>query len=55
MKSEYYLCINELEKYRKKVDGISDLFHLTTAKGNRLKSTDCPVYIVGHSNEFVYK
>jgi hypothetical protein len=43
MKAEYYLCINEPEEYRKKVDAISDLFHLTTAKGNRLKSSDCPM------------
>ena len=26
---------------------------MTTAKGNRLKSNDCPVYIVGHSNEYI--
>jgi hypothetical protein len=53
MKAEYYLCVNRPEEYRKKVDAISDLFYLTTAKGNRLKSNDCPVYIVGHSNEYI--
>ena len=53
MREEYNLCINEPDKYRKKIDAISDLFHLTIAKGNRLKSSDCPVYVVGHSNEFI--
>jgi hypothetical protein len=53
MKAEYHLCINRPEEYRKKVDTISDLFHLNTAKGNRLKSNDCPIYIVGHSNEYI--
>jgi len=53
MKAEYHFCINQPEEYRKKVDAISDLFHLSTAKGNRLKSNDCPVYIVGHSNEYI--
>jgi hypothetical protein len=53
IKAEYYLCINKSEDYRKKVDAISDLFHLTIAKGNRLKSSDCPVYVVGHSNEYI--
>ena len=53
MKSDYDLCIKQPAEYRKKVDAISDLFHLTLAKGNRLKSSDCPVYIVGHSNEYV--
>jgi hypothetical protein len=53
MKAEYYLCVDKPDDYRKKVDAISDLFHLTIAKGNRLKSGDCPVYVVGHSNEFI--
>jgi hypothetical protein len=53
MKAEYYLCINKPEEYRKKVDAISDLFHLTTAKANRLISSDCPVYVVGHCNEYI--
>ena len=44
MKADYDLCIKQPLEYRKKVDAISDLFHLTPAKRNRLKSSNCQVY-----------
>jgi hypothetical protein len=42
---EYELCIQEPLKFQKKVDSISDMFHLTGQ--NRLKGDNCPVFLVG--------
>ena len=44
-RDEYELCINRPAEYQKKVESISDMFHLRGK--NRLKGDNCPVYFVG--------
>ena len=46
---EYELCIKRLAEYQKKVDSISDMFHLRGK--NRLNGDNCPVYFVGKFEE----
>ena len=48
-RDEYELCINKPVEYQKKVDSISDMFHLRGK--NRLKGDKCPVYFVGKFEE----
>jgi hypothetical protein len=45
IETEYNLCINDPQKYQRKVDTISNLFHLTGRQ--RLKGDNCPVFVVG--------
>jgi hypothetical protein len=48
-RAEYYLCINDHQKYQAKVDAISNLFHLSGRQ--RLKGDNCPVFVVGKYNK----
>jgi hypothetical protein len=45
IEAEYSLCINNPLEYQRKVDIISNLFHLTGRQ--RLKGDNCPVFVVG--------
>jgi hypothetical protein len=49
VRDEYELCIKRPAEYQKKVDSISDMFHLRGR--NRLKGDNCPVYFVGKFEE----
>jgi hypothetical protein len=48
-RDEYELCIKKPAEYQRKVDSISDLFHLRGK--HRLKEDNCPVYCVGKFDE----
>ena len=48
-RDEYELCIKRPAEYQKKVDSISDMFHLRGK--NRLNGDNCPVYFVGKFEE----
>jgi hypothetical protein len=46
IKEDYDLCIQSPEKYVRRVELISDMFHLR--RKERLKGDKCPVYVIGN-------